>query len=33
MNYNENNRDNLGDTATFNKVNGVVDLNSFSDAS
>ncbi len=33
MNYNENNRDNLGDTATFNKVDGVIDLNSFSDAS
>lgn len=32
MNYNENNRDNLNDTATFNKVDdGIVDLNSFSD--
>ncbi len=32
MNYNENDRDNLNDTATFNKVSdGIVDLNSFSD--
>ncbi len=32
MNYNENNRDNFEETATFNKVDVVVDLNSFSDS-